>query len=469
VRAAPAVLCCLLACRPSLPPPTPGTLVGLELPLAPAPSLRLLVEGRLDAQPALVALDPGQPASLISLGCGLEASTRSAARVTSPFGGEAVLALVRVETLRLGGVLVTPFQAGLVEGAGCRVELGDEVLKPLALEVHLAARTVRLLASRPLAQSLAALPPGDEVQVLPVAREPRFDWPLVTVRVTQGLRHLELPLLFSAREPWTRLYEGAVRAAGLLPGRERLGGLALPAELALPEAVQRFQGLGLDRLELAPGAAVEDLAVELEPGEAPRLPQGVLGADVWGRFEALIDLSQGVVLLHRPRLHPEGCERGGEVSLEACFQVVTRPAPGGFTLGAATWRPLPDGARLLLDLTGVEASCRVGLSFPPGDRGRSLQHVLPWGRLTEGLPGCPSSLASATALEPGLLEDGPLEACPGLCAFAHDLVSGRLACECEPVRRSQDADAQRTLRGLATRYAPDGGAPPVPEPSDPRD
>jgi hypothetical protein len=472
VRPSAVLLLCALACRPSAlaPLPAPGTLEGLELPLAAAPSLRLAVDGRLGplAIPALVELDPGQPMTFISQGCGLEPSFQSPTLVPNPFGGVDALAVVRVEALVLGGVRVAPFRAGLVEGEACRLALGDEVLGPLALELRLATRTVRLTPSLPLQDALAALPPGDEVQVLRVAREPRFDWPLVTVRVAQGRARLEATLLFSAREPWTRLYEAPVRAAGLKPRRELLEALNLPRGVTLPESLRRFQGLAVDRLELAPGVGVDELAVELEAGEAPRVPQGVLGADVWGRFDARIDLGQGVVVLHRPRLdEARRCQRAGVTSAEACVQVSSRKVPGGFALGAVVWRPLPEGARLTLDLRGTEAPCRLGLAFPPTDRGRSAWHQVPWPRLAQALPGCAASLAAATSLEPALFEEGPLAECSGVCAFAQDRATGALSCECQPSRRTEDEAAERLLVELSRRFTPDAGAAPEPEPRDP--
>jgi hypothetical protein len=233
--------------------------------------------------------------------------------------------------------------------------------------------------------------------------------------------------------------------------------------------VARFQGLALDELALGPRAAVQALPVELEPGAPARLPAGVLGADVWGRFDALLDLPQGVLVLHRTRLEGGGrCARRGEATAEACLEAVSRPGDGGVSAGVAVWRALPEGARVTFEAVGTELPCRVGFSFPPSGRGRSLWHRLPWPRLATEQPACAAALARATGLAPASFEEGSHPACPGLCAFAEDLASGRVSCQCQPARRSDDEAAARFLLRLRRGPGPDGGATQeAPEPGDP--
>jgi hypothetical protein len=212
--------------------------------------------------------------------------------------------------------------------------------------------------------------------------------------------------------------------------------------------------------------------LELEAGAPPHTAQGVLGADVWGRFNTIIDLTSRVVVLHRPRVLMSGeraqCERGGQISEEACFEFVQRKSAQGFEVGAAVWRALPQGAHLTLDLAGVAtAPCRVGFTFSPSDRGRSTFHELPWSRLRQVMPECAAALSSATGITPGLFDDAALPGCPGTCAFAQDLETNRLTCECQATHASLDEGAEKELlrlyRSLLEKTRPSA----EPEPSDP--
>jgi hypothetical protein len=369
-------------------------------------------------------------------------------------------------------VAVPDFAAGLIDGKGCLLVLGGDALTGLALEVSAGARTVTFRASAGAAAWLATVPPGDEVQALALTREPRHDWPLLAVRVTQGPAHFTGPLLFSAREPRSRLYEAPAREAGLRPGLELLRGLPLPDGLALPAELEALRGFAVDEVELAPGFGVSGLALGLEAGAAPHAPLGVLGADVWGRFDAIIDLPANVVVLHRPRALSGGeraqCDRGGAPSQEACFELHSRRVEAGLEVALVVWRALPAGAHVTFDLTGVEQpGCKVGVTFPPTDRGRGSSHLLPWSRLRELLPSCGEALSRATGVTPGLLEDGPLPGCPGVCAFAEDLQDGRLTCECQATPHALDEEAERSLLQLYRRLLNQRPAEQEAEPADP--
>lgn len=254
-----------------------GSVVGLTLPLVPSPLLPVLVEGRLRGARALVQLDPGAAMSFVTSGC-RPSLLGTQVTVADPFGPDETFSLASVDGLELGTARLAAFAPGLMEGHQCQVVLGDDVLKGLALELHVNARTVTFRGSATAEAWLSTVPARDEAQALPLSRDPRHDWPLLAVQVSQGSARLTGALLFSARHSRTRLFEAPARAAGLQ------------------------LGVAVDQVELFPGFGVPQVRLDLEPGEPPHTPLGVLGADVWGRFDAVIDVSGGVLMLHRPRV-----------------------------------------------------------------------------------------------------------------------------------------------------------------------
>jgi hypothetical protein len=296
---------------------------------------------------------------------------------------------------------------------------------------------------------------------------------MLTVQARQGDARFMGPLLFSARESRTRIYDAAARQAGLKHALELLDGLPVPEGLKLPRRLEALKAFAVDTVELAPGFGVSNLMLEPEQGAAPHVPQGLLGADVWGRFDSFIDLSGGVVVLHRPRVLLSGaraqCERGGVVSEESCFELHSQPFDGGVEVGLAVWRALPNGARVTLDLEGAAgAPCRVGLTFPATDRGRNASHRLPWARLRDVLPACGEALSHATRATPGLFEDSSLPGCPGTCAFAYELTTGKMTCECQPTRAGLDeADEKHLLEQYRQVLQRRPGASDAAEPEDP--
>ena len=466
-----AVLVLFTACVRGISPSGSASLVGLTVPLVSAPSFRLVLAANLAGRPATVQLDPGVELSLVSTGCPGLVPLSAQVRVVDPFAPERTYRLARVGGLDLGSGRLKDFDAGVTEDEGCVVILGGDVLAGLALEVHVAAREVRFRPSASREAWLAVMPSNEEVEVVTLTREPRHDWPLVTVRVTQADASFTGALLFSTREPRTRIFEASARAAGLRPGLELFHGLPLPEGLVLPRSLEGLRGFAVDRVELSKGVGVANVSVDLEPGAPPHLPHGVLGADVWARFDAVIDMKEGLVVLHRPRVLTSGartlCERDGRLGEDVCFEVTQRQTPGATVVGMATWRPLPEGGRITFDFAGVDPPCRIGYSFPPTDRGRSTLHELPWERLKQVMPACAASLASAKAVEPGLFQDGPLEECPGVCAYAQDIASARVTCECQPTRGNLDEDAERELLNLYRALLEKTRPASQPEPKDP--
>ena len=69
---------------------------------------------------------------------------------------------------------------------------------------------------------------GEDAQVLNLTKDPRYDRPLLPIRVRQGQSTVDVTMLMSLREPRSRVFEDWARAAGLKPGLELLEGLDLP-------------------------------------------------------------------------------------------------------------------------------------------------------------------------------------------------------------------------------------------------
>lgn len=449
------------------------SLVGLSATLQPSPALRLVLPGDVDGKPADVTLDPASPITFATSGCFQRPDLRGHVMVLDPFGTDESYAVVRMDGLSINGLLLAPFEAAIAEGLACVVVLGARELKGVALEIDPARRTVKFRASQPKEKWIAELEAtGDDAQVLVVTKDPKHDWPLLPVRLRQGPRTLDAVMLLSLRDSRSRLYDEVARSAGLRPGLELLEGLPLPDGLELPPELQQLRGYAWESFELAPGFGLANGSIEIEAGTNPHTPQGMLGSDVWGRFHVIYDISNGVLALRRPRVFTSGnrskCARGTETSEEACFEVHSNTFDGGVEFTATVWGPLPTGAQLSLDLTNTTGGCRVGVSFARGDRGRSTHHRLPWSRLDQSLPGCVGGFDGVTGVTPALLEEGSMPQCPGVCAWAHDALSRRISCECQPGARSADAEAEKRLLELFKKALEERKAPRETEPEDPK-
>lgn len=453
---------------------SPGveSLVGLTVPLRSSPALRLVVGGAVQQVEAEISFDPSQPVSFISSRC--VADPALVARVTVPdaFGPDETFPVTRVVGLQVGSTRFRAFEAAVASGKSCVVVLGAPELAALAIEVSPVTRTVHFRPSQSREQWAAeAQASGDDAQVLSFTRDPRYDWPLLPVRLRQGPTAFDATMLLSLREPRSRIFDDAARAGGLRPGLELLRGLPLPAGLELPPELAQLRGYAWDALELAPGFGLSVGSLEIEQGAPPHAVQGLVGADVWGRFFMAYDVGSSMLILRRPRVFVSGssarCERGGVVSQEACFELHATPVADGVDLTATVWRPLPQGAQLSLDLVGGTGACHVGLSFSAGDRGRSTHHHFPWKKLGEALPGCADAFTGVTAVNLGLLEDSPLPQCPGVCAWARDAVNGRLSCECQPGVRTADGEAEKRLLELFKRLLEERAPVKEVEPQDP--
>lgn len=448
------------------------SLAGLTLPLASAPALRLAVDGAVAEFEAEISFDPSQPVSFVTSKCVPDPAFTARVSVPDAFGPDETYPVTRVVGLRLGATRFRTFEAAIATGKSCVVVLGAPELKELALEVNPVSRTVHFRPSQSQEKWAAeAEASGEDAQVLKLTRDPRYDWPLLPIRVRQGASTVDLTMLMSLREPRSRVFEDWARAAGLKPGLELLKGLALPKGVELPAELSQLRGYSVDTLEFAPGFGLQVSSLESEPGAPPHGVQGLVGSDAWSRFLMIYDVGSSVVVLRRPRVFVSGnsarCERGGAISEEACFELAATQSPEGLELTAAVWRPLPEGAQLSLDLTGGTSTCRLGVTFSAGDRGRTTHHRFPWKKLGESIPACADAFKGVTGITPGLLEETSLAECPGVCAYARDSLTGRMSCECQPGVRTAGGEADKHLLELLKRMLDEQRPPREVEPNDP--
>lgn len=461
----------IVGCARGSGPVAERSLIGLDAPLIPGPGLRLAVAGQLAERPVEVLIDLSASMTVVTTGC-LEAPMVSATRVkvVDPMGSDEVYQITRLVGLTVAGRRLVPFEAGLTEGAPCMVVLGTDRLENTALEIDPSRRVVRFVPAQPKDAWLArAETLAGEVQVLELTKDPQHDWPLLPVRLHQGQHAFTGAFLLSTRDRSSRIFDGLAKASELKVTSELLDQLELPPNVELPAELAVFQGLIIDQVELAPGVGAQNVSFSVAPGDPPLGVAGLIAADIWGRFETAIDLGAGVLLLHRPRLIAAGdrfrCARKDDgLSEDACFELHQAKTGQALSVTTTIWRPLRDGGRVYLDFPGVTPACRVGLTFDAGDRGRTTQHLFPWARLFETMKPCAEALASAPQASLGLFEDSPLAECPGICAFAQDLRTGRVSCECQPGPLGLSPEAQRqVLERLRGIIAPQ----PDPEPSDP--
>lgn len=459
------------------------SLEGLTLPLTDEPLVRFAVDGALLDRKALVLFDVGSPLSLVSPGCFVEQpSTRGVVTLRLPTGETVQRDEVSVPQLSLGAARLAPFVAALQGPTErCEVALGTDVLAPFALSLDVAARTLSFSSSQSAqawAQRAVDDGSGRETHLLRLEREPRLDWPLLAVRLRQGRAQLTGPFVLSTREAHTRVSAQAAANSGLLPGLARFEGAPLPKGLQLPASLRELKVLYVEAAQLSPSLGVEQLAVEPSAPWPSRELVGVLGGDVWGRFDVTVDFAAGVLLLQRPQLLVSGehasCEARGLRGDDACFRLGSRRDGKGLLASLAVWRPLPAGATVhleLLDGAGkplVAPSCRIGFSLPPSDRGVSVQQRWPWPGLERALPSCLAALEAAQGLTLSLVEDERLKSCPALCGFVQDLGSGATLCACAPGANGVlPSDGQRYLELFRLLLQLEQAPPELEEPKDP--
>lgn len=462
-----------------------GDLSGLTLPLKSSPGLKLSVDGAVQGARAEVVFDVASPLSRATRGCFDDdpPTTGGTVRIPRPDGETDPVNEVLVHGLSIGAHRFRPLLAGLEARDKCVVTIGNEVLVHWALSVDVARRTVTFSPSKSLEhwRAQAVEPPKDragfESHLLELTRDPRTDWPLLPVRVTQGAAELVGPFVLSTGEPQSQISADAARASGLRTGFELLEGIELPDGVQVPPELETFKGIMYDTVELAPGVGIREGALRALPGDGRQSgASGVLGCDLWGRFDAVIDVGANVLLLQRPRVLVSGahqrCDRDGRTDEESCFELQVGKTKAALIATGTVWRALPEGGRLHFDFSSskgrISSPCRMGLTFSPTDRGESTQHELPWEQLEQVMPACASALKDASSVELAMFEDGALPECPGTCAFAQDLRSGRVSCECQPQVAGVATDAERHfLRIYKQLLENKGGLIPDEEPADP--
>jgi hypothetical protein len=424
------------------------TLIGLDATMVPGPGVRLAVAGAVSGRPAQVLFDVTRPMTLVTTACfdrPLVSPTR--VKLVDALGDEEVVAVTPLLGLSVAGRRLRPREAGLVQNSTCVVVLGMDGLTNTALEVDVSRRLLRFVESQTKEAWMSkARALGGETQVLDVTKDARFDWPLIPVRLFQADATLTGTFVLSTKDRVSQVLEAPVQQSGFTYGPELLKRLTLPRGFEPPS----FNPLVVERVELAPGVSTGSASMVLTPGALRHGVVGSLAADVWGRFEAIIDVPSGVLLLHRPLVLSDGaraqCGRGEEAPSDAaCFELSGEKSAAGLVVTASVWRPLPQGGRLYLDFPGLAPTCRMGFTFDAGERGRSTQHVLPWPRLFETMHSCAESVAGANTATLGLFEDTPLKECPGVCAFAQDFRNGRVNCECQPGLLGFSSDTERQL------------------------
>ncbi|MBK7863100.1 MAG: hypothetical protein IPJ65_31720 [Archangiaceae bacterium] len=485
LRAAPLLLLVACAGRGLGSHRGSGDLEGLSLPLKSNPGLKLSVDGHLENVRAEVVFEVASPMSRITSGCFEEAPpTGDTVHVPRFTGAADTVSEVEVRGLTFGKHRYRSFPAGMSHDDHCIVTLGNDQLMPWAMTVDVARRTLSFGKSqsaehwRALALAPAAGRQGFESHLLDLTRDPRTDWPLLPVRVNQAGAELVGAFVLSTGEQQSEISDDAARSAGLRSGFELLEGIELPDGMQIPPELQSFKGINFDALELAPGVGVHEGALRgVSDQNGERRAAGLLGCDLWGRYDAVIDVAANVLLLQRPRVLASGaherCDRNGRVDEESCFELQFEKTKAALIATGTVWRTLPEGGRLHLDFVSpqgkISSPCRMGLTFSPTDRGENTQHELPWEQLEQALPACASALKEASGVQLSMYEDGALPECPGTCAFAQDLRTGRVSCECQPQVSGIASEAERHFLRVYKQLLEQKGnlLPPDEEPDDP--
>jgi hypothetical protein len=428
-----------------LTPFSPRALSGQTFSLRAGWSMALAVDGSVAGHRAVIRLAVEEPLSRVTEGC-FEVSPETVARVDTgvpaldagPGWRARFVEQVVAGEVRLGGRLLGDVRALRDAGADCELTLGSEVLIGFVLEVSPEARTVTFHAempSPPRFQSEASV-------VLDLTLDPKTDRPSLAVQIDAAGNPLTLPMLLSTAEGTVSLSAAAGRA---LEGSDVVGRSLLPRSLAL-----------------APGWVLRHLVVSVvgehaagnQEGESPVL-SGVLGADAWGHFRALIDLRGQHLGLYR---RPPSVEGGP--GPESWTHLSSDSTPKGSLVRLISWQTLDQGGQLPLEPAYVSLKhCRVGLTLGPEDPGASLEVAIPWPGLEQELPECARELATVPAWTGELDVASSPRPCSGTCVYAQALDTGRTVCRC--------SSQGRLLRAAATQAPPALPVPEAPEPLDP--
>ena len=470
------LLALLFACHAPLAPEPRDSLVGLSLPIVAEGAIALELPGAVGQQPATIGISLTQPLATVTEGCfpqGDPASDRQV-RVRQVEGGERVYPEIALRGARLGPKRLGTIDAGLVAGKDCRVELGTDALQGVALRISVARRTVTFERPKTREAYLGEAGPDADVAALELSRDPQNDWPLLPVELVQRKQRLVGAFVLATLSTMTHVSAPAAQQAGVLPAMARLRSLKLPFQL--PQAPGVGERLAIaDSVALAPGLSVGETGVLVDPDWKRVSPLGLLGSDVWGKFDLVIDLPGHLLVVSRPRRTGEGgrqrCASAGGSSEQGCFVLSQLAWPRRAGVAVTVWRDLAQGGRVYvdpLDAKGnpVQGRCRFGFSFAPTSGGASLAEPIPWDGLLKALPGC-EAVSRAAKFRIGFFDDGPMPHCPGDCAFAVDLGARQVACACPQKDESRLASLEALLRQLQPVL--ERPPPSVQEPDEPDD
>jgi hypothetical protein len=313
------------------PPPAVDSLLGARAALWPSDVYGVRLSGAVGRVPAEVVLDIGSPTSLVTAGC-FKSPRVTSARVSldRAAGTQVSLPVTAVEGFSLTGFRLRTFPAAMEAGGGCRVTLGVPQLQGLALVFDFPRKELLFEASRTQAERLTqAASPG--VLAVELSRHPRFDWPLLAVRLRQGPATFTGPFVLSTLERHPTAAPAALLAAGLRRTEVLLQ--AVPAELRVA-AMARFPSFYVQHLELAPGFEAHHVALGAAATTLAAGVLGVLGVDAWGQGLVTLDLEAGVLLV----------------------ELAPAPSEGGSVQRQETTAPARDAVLELLRATANEAS-----------------------------------------------------------------------------------------------------------------
>src|SRR5690606_970244 len=200
-------------------------------------------------------------------------------------------------------------------------------------------------------------------------------------------------------------------------------------------------------LEVAPGLQLQHAPLRLaEQGTGTLM--GVLGADIWGRFDLVLDLRAGVLRLSRSRDATRPCRDA------SCLDAMLLQRSAG-PVGSVRLRGvLPDGGRFQVQPLNSEGAslCELEMGFPMSGAGETLAFPLT-GDDAVG-EGC---AAEAASLQVVALRPADPSKVDGVCVVAPDI-------DPEPSCRPGSSLGRRPL---GVTGAPQEEAEELTEPEDP--
>lgn len=322
-RRALAAALALAACHaPRRERPPLDSLAGINAAMWPDAPGVVRLSGGVGKRHADVFVDLAAPFSTVTAGC-FEEPLVGPGRVAlvDPLGGQTLRPASRLDGFSLTGARLRSFEAALLDGPTCLVTLGAPQLEGLALVFDFGDRELHFVPSRSAAQRQADLAKIPRGVLVPLSREPKHDWPLVAARLSQGSRQLAGAFVLSTATAAVRVMAAPAEGAGL----ERIAALSSRLPPALQPAAQaRFPGLYAQRVDVAPGLGVGDVAAQLVEGEPPRGVVGVLGVLGWGQGVVTVDAPAGVMLV----VPPEVVDGGTKASLPDALLDAVRAASG---------------------------------------------------------------------------------------------------------------------------------------------